>query len=772
MDGQVETPVSVKEKLPETIEQQINASEKSLGIESDFDRQLEASLFIDKKFLSYALITGVTQRPERVFGDKAWADYLDGRLFARQYGKQDLTPDFIRELHTKLTQRSDPKIPGRIRDVGVIGASYDDGKKPVTYTPEQIKAIEQNPLLSFRREPPDDEASTTGFIVYPHPKSGTETQEAIAKDLDELCEWFNTAKKQGSYNPHIIAGLLQHRLISLHPFLDGNGRLTRVLMNWSLENDGEAPSVIDNPGEDILTDEDTWISYIEQGSKQYQAIKKRQAALEEAGIGNINALFDLGQDKAFYEYIFRHLKQAPPLPTNGDKHKHQVYEEFLADFKDEMSQFQEYMRVTSKIRTSDGEREVSQGGLITPEFMDFASFRHTQVLPMELRKQLFTDTEAYRGGMVDGQIDDERLCQMFLGYSGVGTGYRALRRSHLPATSLQRVSQQVIRESMEYYNKMFASSYFKKKHPDRENPYASQPTPVRDLNTTVREHTAGGESIWNSPFASTSLNYGESRGWANRFYANYAKNAQHGVLFRTQLPREGMVMTFGQKFEGLTATGIQHEYEALVAGGLQPASITGIEVYDKGSTHGNPGLRATRVEADGRVSLVVEDRRGEFVVNRTYAYNPDAARFVLADEITTQTPSTTPIDRPAAFDPYGYKDLSHLIGGFTKEYETPFKYEKIYSPLENYNFSSEMNIIKKHKDYGYESIITTFPTSFEKELSNFDTKNIHIIPEKLSKYEENSILTNKIKENYIIKPKKYEEDEYYFPEIKPKKYDK
>lgn len=750
--------VAVVERPTESLDHIILESERALGIETDYDRQAEASLFIDKKFLIYALITGVAKKPEQVFGGKAWVDYLDGRLFARKYGKQDLTPDFIRELHIKLTQRSDPKISGKLRDVGVIGASYDDGKYPVTYTAEQVKAIEQNPLLSFSREPSDSQDNTTGFIVYPHPKSGTQTQEAIAKDLDDLCAWFNDTKRQDTYTPHIVAGLLQHRLISLHPFLDSNGRLTRILMNWSLENDGEAPSVIDNPGEDILTDEETWISYITEGSKQYKEIKKRQAALEEAGIDNINALFGLGQDKAFYEYIFRHLKQAPPLPTNGDKHKHQVYEEFLAEFKDEMGRFQEYMRVTSKLKTADGEREISQGGLITPEFIDFASSPHTQVLPMELRKQLFTDTEAYRGGMVDGVVDDDKICQMFLGYTGVGTGYRALQRSYLPATSLQRVNPSAIRESMEYYNKMFASSYFAKKHPDIENPYTSSPTPVRDLNTTVREHTKGGHAIWNSPFASTSLNYGESRGWANKFYADYAKNAKHGVLIKAQLPREGMVMTFGQKFEGLTATGFQHEYEALVAGGLQPASITGIEVYDKGSIHGNPGLRATRVESDGRVSLVVEDRRGEFVVNRTYVYNTYSARFVLADEATTEILSTAPIDTPAAFNPYGYKNLSHWIEGYTKEYESPFKNGNIYKPLENYNFSSKLNIIKQHKEYGDESIIT-IPTSIEQKLSNYNTSHsiISIFSDELNKYKKNLMLTNENNEkDYIINPKIYE----------------
>ena len=244
------------------LETKIQESEQKLGINSEFDRLVEASLFIDRKFLNYAIITGVTQKPERIFGNKAWADYLDARIFARQYGNQDLSLNFIVELHKRLTNRSNSKISGKIRNMGVIGISDNEAKKPVKCSPEQVRAIETNPQLSFERVPPEDQNSTTGFIVYPHIQTGEQTQAAILKDLEELCKWFNNEKKQENYNPHKIAGLLQHRLISLHPFMDSNGRLTRLLMNWSLENDGEPPSIIANPGEDILTDEETWISKI------------------------------------------------------------------------------------------------------------------------------------------------------------------------------------------------------------------------------------------------------------------------------------------------------------------------------------------------------------------------------------------------------------------------------------------------------------------------------------------------------------------------------
>lgn len=673
-----------------SLEDQIRKAEENLGLKNENDKLIEASLFIDKKFLSYALITGVVQKPEHVFGEKAWADYLDGRIYTKQYRNNSLTSEFVVELQKNLTKRFAPRVSGKIRNRGVIGASYDSGQ-PVTYAFEQVKAIEENQYLTFKRVPAEDESSTTGFIVYPHLNAGSKTDELVKKDLEELCEWYNAEKKKDFYDPHVIAGQLQRKIISLHPFLDGNGRLSRVLMNWSLENDGVLPSMIDNPGDDILTDEETWVANIAKGSKQYEDTKNRQTMLEEAGIENVNALFDLGQDKHFYEYVFKYLKQAPPLPTNGDKHKHQVYEDFLAGFKEEMNHFQEYMRSTSKVTTSNGEREITQGGLITPEFMQFALSPAQNILPLEIRKQFYTDTEVYRGGVVDEPVDDETLCHMFQAYTAVGTGYRPLQRSYSSATSIRRIPPKIIQESMEYYNKMFALSYLQKKHPETENPYASMQPPVRDLNRTVSEHTMGGSSIWNSPFVSTSLDYKIGKSWARRFDTDYARNACHGVLFKTQLPREGMVMTFGEKFEGLTAGGFTHEYEALIAAGLQPASISEIEVYDRVRSHNNPSLVAKRTEGDGKVNVVIEDRHGKYVVKRTYVYDP-AAGFGLSETVATGILSTIPIEEPAAVDPFSSgKNLLDLIGGNEKLYNSPFNFEEKLSTIGENTLKKSLN---------------------------------------------------------------------------------
>ena len=136
-----QAPTNLPEKEQKNIDGQILNREKTLGIHTDYDRLVEASLFIDRKFINYAVITGVVERPERIFGASAWADYLDGRIYAKDNLKKTLNIDFLKELHKRLTARSNPKVSGILRNGGVMGGSYDGGK-PVTYMPEQIKAID------------------------------------------------------------------------------------------------------------------------------------------------------------------------------------------------------------------------------------------------------------------------------------------------------------------------------------------------------------------------------------------------------------------------------------------------------------------------------------------------------------------------------------------------------------------------------------------------------------------------------------------------------
>lgn len=142
----------------------------------------ESSLLIDDKFLSTTAITGGTASPEQLFGNTAWADWLNARTAAKAYEDQPLTVDMMKDLHSRLTLTSNPDIGGKLRTTGIIGGDYTNLGRAVTYTPDQVEAIKNNPYLDLSQQDYIKDASgnfvghptndpNSGLIVYPNVNS-------------------------------------------------------------------------------------------------------------------------------------------------------------------------------------------------------------------------------------------------------------------------------------------------------------------------------------------------------------------------------------------------------------------------------------------------------------------------------------------------------------------------------------------------------------------------------------------------------------------------
>lgn len=518
--------VSIQDQPLETIREQPKAEKtsRSIELESPTQRALEASLFIDKKFFDVSVIVGNSTPPEHLFGEKPWQGYIDARNFSRQFGQGNLTIDFITGLHSKIASPVDSQIAGKIRNVPIRGGDYNNPKEPVTYTDEEIESIKQNPYLMFQ----EAGGKNTGFIHYPFSKEGEDPQAHIQNLLQEVCDWYNGEKAKPGTDPYKLAALLQRKMISIHPFYDANGTTSRVLMNWALETNGVAPSALDNPSNDVLTDENSWVDAVKKGGSKYTESQKRNHALESAGIEDVAYALGLSPERAFYDYIFRHIGKPPAFFSKNNMQDHQTFEEFFTQFIEELKKFQKFLQTETKI----GDKTITQGGLISEGFMKLLS--KSGFLSEETTDQFFTNVTLFRGGSLEiAQIDDLTICQMMGNYTGVGTGYRALRRSYMSALSGDVASRQQITESAAYYNKMMAKYYLHRQHP-QISPYGAD---VKDLEQTIRDHVAANTQIWESPFASTSFSRSVSLGFTGGL-------AKFGALFTVRAPKEGIVLSF------------------------------------------------------------------------------------------------------------------------------------------------------------------------------------------------------------------------------------
>ncbi|WP_327098961.1 hypothetical protein OIE68_09305 [Nocardia vinacea] len=94
------------------IDNEIRDLEHALGIETDAERMLEIALYQEGIFWRTA-IAAEQVRPELLFGQTEWLSWLDARKYAQKHLDDELTVDFILELHRRLGSRIQPDDTGK-----------------------------------------------------------------------------------------------------------------------------------------------------------------------------------------------------------------------------------------------------------------------------------------------------------------------------------------------------------------------------------------------------------------------------------------------------------------------------------------------------------------------------------------------------------------------------------------------------------------------------------------------------------------------------------
>ncbi len=72
---------------------------------------------------------------------------------------------------------------------------------------------------------------------------GVSAPENISHDMKDLIRWVDSEERK-SLHPVEQAALLHQKFVFIHPFVDGNGRVSRLLMNIFLIQHGYLPVII------------------------------------------------------------------------------------------------------------------------------------------------------------------------------------------------------------------------------------------------------------------------------------------------------------------------------------------------------------------------------------------------------------------------------------------------------------------------------------------------------------------------------------------------
>lgn len=130
--------------------------------------------------------------------------------------KEPFTEYLIRQLHTIL-----------LKERYEVDAVTPDGKPTKRW-------IEVGQYKSA----PNHVKTITGEIFY------FATPEETPSKMHDLINWFRREIEKTDINPLLLAAEFHYRFIRIHPFDDGNGRIARLLMNFTLLMNGLPPVIV------------------------------------------------------------------------------------------------------------------------------------------------------------------------------------------------------------------------------------------------------------------------------------------------------------------------------------------------------------------------------------------------------------------------------------------------------------------------------------------------------------------------------------------------
>lgn len=429
---------------------------------------------------------------------------------------------------------------------------------------------------------------TTGLRELSTPELA-EAQNAMLTELTERTWKEAVADVQAAQTQGEViaaAARFQKDFISIHPFLDGNGRLARLLTEKLLESKGLSAPLYSHWGEDVALSQEQLEGQIAHGvllSRDYHSALAAALAKGESftsvpqPVVSLRARELLGghqepwNDPAFLAWVEKNRDSLRSFPEAVRRFydSAQYFKEGLPSAFELWKKNQEELpqRNDAQWEAYDAWRrrhQATAGGkeirLVPGVFQK--SFGRLSESEMEFAAKMaaaYTDKPIYRGIPVDRYLGDEELARLFARPSPLTTGngipLSENPDSHFPV--FQNFNQELLRGG-------------------------------EFLEAQVRAHTDGTQSEY---FTSGMVSFTDQEGIGRNWQFSTLQSV--GILITARERTVGVIHT-GQDTDRFGKLGLQHEYEHALVGGADPESILGIEVKQQTQDPQNKVQRKTK----------------------------------------------------------------------------------------------------------------------------------------------------------------------------------
>lgn len=232
-----------------------------------------------------------------VYGRHSCLSYLNARDFLDQIplGQLRLSHELLQKTHSLAYDQERPLFAGKFLD-GYFGRATS-ASRPTSFKMRNNYGGDalRNPLSEIQYEALKNNPWLKSFIELPWPLSRKDHRRGlivyadhreIPQRLDELFQWVEV--QRGKMDPIELAATFQHALISLHPFVDGNGRTSMLLMNRLLREFKLPPMILSNAEFDLYLPPQAWAAEVRKGVQEFLDLAKDVSFSDVPSVNRLN----------------------------------------------------------------------------------------------------------------------------------------------------------------------------------------------------------------------------------------------------------------------------------------------------------------------------------------------------------------------------------------------------------------------------------------------------------------------------------------------------